>query len=89
MLALTELTNGLEAAIAKASDERLDADSGFDAIVVGGGAAGGLAAMSLTQGGLNVLLLDAGWETGLMQTPFRHALAAGVQSVANPALQRV
>jgi choline dehydrogenase-like flavoprotein len=32
-----------------------------DAIVVGAGAAGGLAALLLAEAGLRVLLLDAGW----------------------------
>ena len=32
----------------------------YDAVVIGAGAAGGIAALSLTEGGLRVLVLDAG-----------------------------
>jgi choline dehydrogenase-like flavoprotein len=43
------------------------ATSRYDAIVVGSGAAGGLAAMLLTEAGLRVLVLDA----GVVQSPIR------------------
>ena len=40
------------------ADEELEKT--YDAIVVGSGAAGGIAAKELTEGGLQVLLLEAG-----------------------------
>jgi choline dehydrogenase-like flavoprotein len=39
----------------------------YDAVVIGAGAAGGIAALSLTEGGLRVLVLDA----GLTRSPIR------------------
>ena len=38
----------------------VDLKKTYDAIVVGSGAAGGIAAKELTEGGLEVLLLEAG-----------------------------
>ena len=38
----------------------IDLKKTYDAIVVGSGAAGGMAAKELTEGGLQVLLLEAG-----------------------------
>jgi len=38
----------------------IDLKKTYDAIVVGSGAAGGTAAKELTEGGLHVLLLEAG-----------------------------
>jgi choline dehydrogenase-like flavoprotein len=38
----------------------LDLNKTYDAIVVGSGAAGGFAAKELTEGGMEVLLLEAG-----------------------------
>ena len=38
----------------------IDLKKTYDAIVVGSGAAGGIAAKELTEGGLHVLLLEAG-----------------------------
>jgi choline dehydrogenase-like flavoprotein len=49
-------------------------DERFDAIVVGAGAAGGLAALSLCEGGARVLLLDAGLPPSLCRTPFQTTL---------------
>jgi choline dehydrogenase-like flavoprotein len=43
----------------------------FDAIVVGGGASGGVAALTLGEAGLNVLVLDAGWDLSFTDTPWR------------------
>lgn len=77
----------LEAALRAADEERLDRP--FDAIVVGAGAAGGLAAWLLTEAGLDVLVLDAGWRPSFWQAPVRRATAALVRSVADPRLQTV
>ncbi|MEO1206258.1 MAG: GMC oxidoreductase [Pseudomonadota bacterium] len=86
---MTDQDNTLDAVTSRTTDDVLDASGGFDAIVVGAGAAGGLAAMLLTQGGLKVLVLDAGWRPGFLRAPLRTMTAAAVQALTNPALQRV
>ena len=75
----------LTAAIARTDLARLE--GGFDAIVVGAGASGGMAALQLTAAGLDVLVLDAGWRPGLLEAPLRTATAALVRRVADPRLQ--
>ena len=53
----------------------------YDAIVIGSGAAGGMAAFALTQQGLDVLLLEAGRKLDInaelksMEWPYDHAAA--------------
>jgi choline dehydrogenase-like flavoprotein len=79
----------LSAAIARTDLARLESRRGFDAIVVGGGASGGMAALQLTAAGLEVLVLDAGWRTGFLQSPLRNTTAALVRAAANPRLQTV
>lgn len=71
------------AANAKATTlDRVEA-GGFDAIVVGAGAAGGLAALLLTEAGLNTLVLDAG-VAGAMRRPLTAGFSAMVKTVATP-----
>jgi choline dehydrogenase-like flavoprotein len=77
----------LQAAIDAATIDRIEDPAGFDAIVVGAGAAGGLAAMSLTLAGLKVLLLDAGWHAGFWRAPLRNLIWSVVGTVADPRLQ--
>ncbi|HIC79486.1 MAG TPA: GMC family oxidoreductase [Kiloniellaceae bacterium] len=55
-----------------------------DVIVVGGGAAGGLASLLLCEAGLRVLTLDAGVRKGFFQAPYSRALSAVVTRVATP-----
>ena len=50
------------------------ANGKFDAIVVGAGAAGGLAALLLCEGGARVLVLDAGLPPSLRRAPFQTTL---------------
>lgn len=57
---------------------------GFDAIIVGGGATGGLAAQILTEAGMDVLVLDAGWNEPLLRAPLQRASAAMIERLANP-----
>ncbi len=75
-----DLTSALKAGNADISDRR------FDAIVVGAGAAGGLAASLLCEAGLNVLLLDAGYRPPIWRKPFRRMTHSLVRSVADPRL---
>lgn len=56
----------------------------FDAVIAGAGAAGSLAAMLLTQAGLKVLVLDAGWERPFHRSMFRRAAHGLVKSIADP-----
>ncbi len=46
----------------------------FDAIIIGAGATGSYAARLLTQAGLNVCLLDAGWPKPAWQRPYQTVL---------------
>jgi choline dehydrogenase-like flavoprotein len=80
---------GVRAAIDATTSHRLEDARGFDAIVVGAGAAGGLAAQLLTQAGLTVLVLDAGWRGTFLHAPLRRLISAVVRSVANPRLQDI
>ena len=52
--------SALSAVLQATTLEALRKAGTHDAIIVGGGAAGGMAAMLLAEGGLRVLLLDAG-----------------------------
>jgi choline dehydrogenase-like flavoprotein len=79
----------LAEAIAAASLQRLEDPRGFDAIVVGGGASGGMAALQLTRAGLSVLVLDAGWPLDPAAEPLRYLTARFVKSAADPRLQAV
>lgn len=58
-----------------------DTDS-FDAIVVGAGAAGGLASVLLTEANLRVLTLDAGWTPSASRAPYRRSISTIVPSLA-------
>lgn len=66
--------------------ESIDAHGAFDAVVIGAGAAGGLAAMLLTQAGMNVLVLDAGWRKAWTRAPLSRATAALVRTVSDERL---
>ena len=83
------LRPALEATIAKTELARVESPRGFDAIVVGAGASGGMAALQLTAAGLDVLVLDAGWRDGFLQAPLRTATAALVRNIADPRLQTI
>jgi choline dehydrogenase-like flavoprotein len=63
--------------------------SKFDAIVVGSGAAGGLAALLLCEGGARVLVLDAGLPPSLRRAPFQTTLQFLVKNWADPRLLKV
>ncbi len=56
----------------------------YDAIVVGGGAAGGYAVKSLTDVGLRVLLLDAGWRGPALKAVYQAAVGEFGRRLADP-----
>lgn len=82
------MTTPLTQAIA-ASAPLTSGPVGHDAIVVGAGASGGLAAMLLTQAGLNVLVLDAGWRKPVRRAPFLRTTQFLVRTAADPRLYDV
>jgi choline dehydrogenase-like flavoprotein len=59
--------------------------SANDAIVVGAGASGGLAALLLAEAGLRVLVLDAGAPRSRMRAPMRRMAGALARRLADPA----
>jgi choline dehydrogenase-like flavoprotein len=83
------MSPALRAAIDAATLDRVEDARGFDAIIVGAGAAGGLAAQLLTQAGLTVLMLDAGWRCGFLRAPLRRTIAGVVGYIADPRLQQL
>lgn len=58
---MTGSASALDFAIQQTTSTSLGQAPGFDAIVIGAGAAGGLAALLLAEAGRRVLALDAGW----------------------------
>lgn len=79
-----KLSKTLAASVRAATLDRVEA-GGHDAIVVGAGAAGGLAALLLTEAGINTLVLDAG-VSGAMRRPFTAPFASVVRKAATPEL---
>src|SRR5688572_16984889 len=80
VMPVADLAGALKAGELEASDRN------FDAIVVGAGAAGGLAASLLCEAGLDVLLLDAGYRAPAWRQPVRRLTHTLVRSVADPRL---
>lgn len=78
-----DLSHALSAGDAEASSRR------FDAIVIGAGAAGGLAADLLCKSGLDVLLLDAAYTPSIWNSPLRRLTNTLVRSVADPRLMNI
>lgn len=79
----------LKQAIAETTLERLETPGAFDAIIIGSGAAGGLAAAELCESGLNTLVLDAGLTPSIWQRPMTRSLNAAVKLLANPKALRI
>jgi choline dehydrogenase-like flavoprotein len=77
----------LGAALDRAAPDELKGK--FDAIVVGAGAAGGLAAQLLCEAGARVLILDAGLPPSMFRTPFRTITQSIVRSWADSRLLRI
>ncbi len=82
-------TPALESAVSATSIEKATDQTAFDAVVVGAGAAGGLAAALLCEAGMRVLVLDAGYRKSIWSAPGYRAIAAAVAAIADPRLLRV
>jgi choline dehydrogenase-like flavoprotein len=76
-------------AIRATSIDVVEDSTAHDAIVIGAGAAGGLAAALLCEGGLHVLLLDAGYRKTIWRAPAQRAIAAAVAAIADPRVLRL
>lgn len=63
--------------------------AGHDAVIVGSGAAGGLAAALLSEAGMRVLVLDAGYRKSLWRAPVQRSIAIAVAAIADPRLLKV
>ena len=79
------MSDNLEVSVNRAASHRFGKPRVFDAVVIGAGAAGGLAAELLTTAGLDVLLLDAGYSQGILRTPPSRLLTQGLASLASGA----
>ena len=83
------MTSTLDHHSAALSETCIDTSKGhFDAIVVGAGAAGGLAAQLLCESGTRVLILDAGLPQSLLRAPFRTITQSVVKNWADVRLLR-
>ena len=76
--------SALSLALGSTTLETLRSPDKHDAIIIGGGAAGGLAAMLLAEAGLQVLVLDAGLPSKLLRTPLRRLTGHLVQRLSTP-----
>ncbi|MCI4643591.1 MAG: GMC family oxidoreductase [Hyphomonadaceae bacterium] len=81
---MTSPDKSLQAISARTPLDMLEASAGFDAIVIGAGASGSLAARLLCEAGLKVLILDAGWRAPFFTEPFQQATAMSIARLANP-----
>jgi choline dehydrogenase-like flavoprotein len=81
------MTDALQQALRTGETEA--SDGAFDAIVVGAGAAGGLAAEQLCLGGARVLLLDAAYTPSVWRAPWRRTTGALIKWSADPRLLTV
>ena len=79
----------LEQAIRATGIDVVEDPTAHDAIVVGAGAAGGLAAALLCEAGLRVLVLDAGYRKRFWRAPVQRSLATALAAIADPRLLRI
>jgi choline dehydrogenase-like flavoprotein len=78
----------LEAVLRTTTIDESQAAGAQDAIVVGAGAAGGLAALLLAEAGLRVLVLNAGWPHSAPRSWVRRATVTMTRRLADPATLR-
>ncbi|MEZ5939666.1 MAG: GMC family oxidoreductase [Hyphomonadaceae bacterium] len=63
--------------------------TGHDVVVVGAGAAGGLAADLLCEAGLKVLVLDAGWRDPFWKAPVKRLTSMSLSAMATPDIMKI
>lgn len=80
----TASASALDLAIQRTRTELLRKTHSYDAIVVGGGAAGGLAALLFAEAGRHVLVLDAGWPVTRHRSLARRLTTTLVRRLADP-----
>jgi choline dehydrogenase-like flavoprotein len=73
------------AGVLRATSEALRPGATHDALVIGAGASGGLAAMVLAESGLRVLVLDASSPQSLIRSPLRRLSGSLVRRISEPA----
>ncbi|HVZ21450.1 MAG TPA: FAD-dependent oxidoreductase, partial [Vicinamibacterales bacterium] len=74
----------LERVIRTTTIEAVRRPGACDAVVVGAGAAGALAAQCLTEAGLRVLVLDAGWPAARQRSFLRRTTMGLVRRLSDP-----
>jgi choline dehydrogenase-like flavoprotein len=82
---MPKLNEELKSAAERAGRKLAEGSMHYDAVVVGAGASGGLAAELLTAAGLEVLLLDAGVPEGGDPPPIGHILTRNLASLPESA----
>src|SRR5579862_9600462 len=80
----TEAATALAGVLDSTTLERATTPGVHDAVVIGSGASGGLAALLLTEAGLRVLVLEAGWRASSQLSSWRCWINAGAQRLAAP-----
>jgi choline dehydrogenase-like flavoprotein len=76
--------SALSEVLRASTPELLCKTDGYDVIVVGGGAAGGLAAMLLAENGMRVLVLDAGPPSAPLNKPVHWLIRRAAQRLSSP-----
>ena len=84
MARLMKLDRELPSVLRSTTAQALRSMANHDAIVIGSGAAGGLAALLLTEAGLRVLVLDASSAQSSLRSLWRHSLGGLVRRLSEP-----
>lgn len=79
---LSRLANAIDAT----TIDLVENQTAHDAIVVGAGASGGLAAALLCEAGMRVLVLDAGYREPFWRSPLKRSISASLAAIADPRL---
>ena len=80
---MPKISKSIQEAIHRGPARDLSAQE-FDAVVIGGGASGGLAALLLCEAGRKVLLLDAGPKPAFARRPWTNFISAVTKYAATP-----
>jgi choline dehydrogenase-like flavoprotein len=85
---MLQVTSELASAIERATLDAVGEAGCCDAIVIGAGAAGGLAAELLAEAGLRVLVLDAGLRAPFWRAPLKRTVSSALAALARPEIVR-